>query len=87
MLTMSSLIFLFPRVWEKRALVVCFQFPTAEPWEDYVILGYESSAACGVIPSAEHARGAFFSLAASEDCQEHQSTMFPPRDKIPPPFQ
>lgn len=69
MLTMSALIFLsfFPMAGKKRALVFSFHFPTVEPWEDYVILGLENGTACSVIPSTEHARGAFCFLAASEE--------------------
>lgn len=66
---------------KKRALVFSFQFPTVEPWEDYVILGLESSAACGVIPSTEYAKGAFYFLAVIEEWQAHT---FPPCDKVIP---
>lgn len=65
MLTICALIFLSssPCLGKKRALVFSFQFPTVEPWEDYVILRLESSAACGIILRTEHARGAFCFLA------------------------
>lgn len=72
----------FPMSGKKRALVFSFQFPTVEPWEDYVILRLESSAACGIILRTEHARGAFCFLAVIGEWQAHT---FPLCDKIIPP--
>lgn len=65
----SALIFLsfFPMIGEKKAFVFSFQFPTEEPWEVYVILGLESSAACSVIPNTEDAGWAFGLLAESRE--------------------